>query len=436
MSAQPVLDRNEDSGIRPPRLRPHVPDASSTRIELLDTVVAPRTGRILLLSQILPPLVGGSSRYFWEIARRIPRDDLVVVTDDVTGATEFDTTHDVNVVRMPLQLRDTGFVSPRGLLGYWRLARDIAAVCRKRDVSAIWCGRCVPEGWIGFLVGQMTGLPYYVSAHGEEVTLPDPDAKTGVMTSRQHRWMGRQVFGWAAGVFANSENTRRILRSSWDLLDSQIITLTPGVDADFYHPVARSAEVRRGLGWGDRPVVLTVGRLHTRKGHDQMIAGLAAVRRRMPDVLYAVVGDGPERSRLARLAHEHGVADHVRFHGEADERTVLRCYQQCDLFVLPNRQVGSEIEGFGMVLLEAEACGRPVVAGASGGTAETMRQPDTGVLVDCTDPHLLAEVVADLLADPTRRAAMGRAARVWAADRFGWGSLAVRAADRMGRGRR
>src|SRR5262249_50179864 len=123
----------------------------------------------------------------------------------------------------------------------------------------------------------------------------------------------------------------------------------------------------------------------------------------------------------------------VQFFGEASEDDLVRCYQQCDVFVLPNRDVGGEIEGFGIVLLEAQACGKPVVAGRSGGTAETMQVPDTGRLVDCESPDELARVVAELLNDSAERARMQDAARRWV-ERFDWSALAFQAAELFGIG--
>ena len=104
----------------------------------------------------------------------------------------------------------------------------------------------------------------------------------------------------------------------------------------------------------------------------------------------------------------------------------MECYQQCDLFVLPNRQVGQDIEGFGMVLLEAQACGKPVIAGASGGTAETMQPGETGYVVPCDQPDELAAMVAELLLDPDRRTRMGEAARSWVVEQFDWDAQHVR----------
>jgi phosphatidylinositol alpha-1,6-mannosyltransferase len=168
---------------------------------------------------------------------------------------------------------------------------------------------------------------------------------------------------------------------------------------------------------------LTVGRLQKRKGHDQMILALATIRKHVPNILYAIVGDGEERSYLQSLVEEHGQREHVQFLGEIDDQRLLQCYQQCDLFALPNRRVGKDFEGFGMVLVEAQACGKPVIAGDSGGTAETMRIPDTGRVVCCDGHDELAKLVIELLLNRQALEKMGRAARAWVAQHFDWSAL-------------
>jgi phosphatidylinositol alpha-1,6-mannosyltransferase len=203
--------------------------------------------------------------------------------------------------------------------------------------------------------------------------------------------------------------------------------MTPGVDTTQFVSATPDDQQRRQLGWLGRKVILTVGRLQLRKGQDMMIRALPIVRRAVPDVLYAIVGEGEEKRRLQELAAQHGVQDCVQFRGEPKDDELVRCYQQCDLFVLPNRQVGQDIEGFGIVLLEAQACGRPVVAGASGGTAETLRDPETGRVVCCDYPEPLADAVVELLNDPALRAHMGQAARAWAVENFDWVPLSRRA---------
>jgi phosphatidylinositol alpha-1,6-mannosyltransferase len=273
---------------------------------------------------------------------------------------------------------------------------------------------------MAWLLKRWRGVPYLCYMHGEE---------TALTTSREYELMIRRVLAGADLVIANSRNTEGLLRHRWGVPPPKVRLLFPGVDAARFVPAERNNRVRQRLGWDDRPVVLTVGRLQRRKGHDHMILALDQVRRRIPDVLYAIVGAGAERQRLVDLVAAKGLHRHVRFLGEVDDATLIDCYQQCDLFVLPNRQDGGDIEGFGMVLLEAQACGKPVVAGTSGGTEETMQIPDTGRVVDCRGPDRLAALLVELLSQPHVLARMGDAARLWVAERFAWPRLTSQARE-------
>jgi phosphatidylinositol alpha-1,6-mannosyltransferase len=380
--------------------------------------------KLLLLSEVFPPQSGGSGRWFFEVYRRLPREAVCVAAGEFPGAEEFDRTHALDIHRLPLTMPAWGLKSASGLRDYWRLFRALKRLVRQEGIDRLHVGRDLPEGWLAWMLNRWCGLPYLVYVHGEELNL-------GVQ-SREMRWMMRRVFGRAERVIVNSRNTARLMRD-W-APDEKVTILHPGVDTERFTPSARDIQVRRDLGWGDRPVVLTVGRLQKRKGHDMLIRALPRICQAMPDVLYVIVGDGGERKALEALSREVGVSDCVHFAGEISDDAMIRCYQQCDLFVLPNREVDGDIEGFGMVLLEAQSCGKPVVAGDSGGTAETMIPGETGLIVDCTSPGPLAEAVIELLRDGPRREAMGSRARQWVVERFDWAALAAQAATVFGLG--
>jgi phosphatidylinositol alpha-1,6-mannosyltransferase len=166
--------------------------------------------------------------------------------------------------------------------------------------------------------------------------------------------------------------------------------------------------------------VLTAGALQKRKGQDMMLRALPAIRAVCPDVLYCMIGQPLERPYLERLIDEVGVRDHVQFRGAPSDSELIDCYQQCDVFALPSRQVGWDLEGFGIVALEAQACGKPVVVGRSGGAPETVEAGRTGEVVDCERPEPLAEAIIGLLQNPSRREAMAARARPWVVERFDW----------------
>jgi phosphatidylinositol alpha-1,6-mannosyltransferase len=378
---------------------------------------------ILLVTDIFPPTRGGSGRWFWELYRRLPAGSVHVAAHDTPDAAAFDRTHELPITRVPLRFTNWGVVGPRGVKTYVRTARAVGRVVRATRPSVMHCARCVPEGFVARMLRAVGGPPYWLYVHGEELTI--------AQASRQVRWMARRSFAGAAHVIANSRNTRDMLLADWQVPADRITVLHPGVDATAFTPAPRDRAVRDRLGWGDRPVVLTVGALSERKGQDTMIRALPAVRRAFPGVLYAVCGEGWELARLQRLADELNVRDAVQFRGPPADRELVECYQQCDVFALANRRAGCDVEGFGIVLLEAQACGKPVIAGQSGGTAETMTT-DTGVVIDCTTPDRLAEVVIAWLGDPAGRDRMGRRGREWVVNNFDWSALVPQAAKLFG----
>ncbi len=372
-----------------------------------------------MVSEIFPPQTGGSGRWFWEIYRRMPREEIVIAAGEHSRQLEFDRSHDLSVVRIPLSLKEWGLRSLAGFSGYCRSVRILLWVVEEKRIGVVHCGRCLPEGLMALALKFWCGIPYVCYAHGEEMNY--------ATSSRELSWLVRRVLRGARFVIANSRNTENLLRREWRLSPRRIRLLHPGVDTERFCPGRKDLGIRARLGWNDRPVVLTVGRLQKRKGHDQMILALKEVRKTIPDVLYAIVGEGDERAALEALVAREGLGDHVQFLGEIEDADLVRCYQQCDLFVLANRQVGQDIEGFGMVLLEAQACAKAVIAGASGGTAETMRIPETGRVVPCERPHELAHAVTAMLSDREGLVRMGLAARQWVLEHFDWGALSNQA---------
>jgi phosphatidylinositol alpha-1,6-mannosyltransferase len=376
----------------------------------------------LLISEVFPPRTGGSGRWFWEIYRRLPREAVAIAAGEDPRQEEFDRGHDLRLVRLPLTMAAWGVRSLCGLKGYWKALRRLVPLVRSERVGRVHAARCLPEGVMALLLKWWLGVPYICYVHGEDVN--------AASTSRELSWLVRQVFRGADFVIPNSRNTEQILLQEWGLAEQRVRLLHPGVDTTRFVPAMRDASARARMGWGDRRVVLTVGRLQKRKGHDHLILALHRIRQTVPDVLYAIVGDGEEREFLHGLVQREGLQDHVQFLGELNDDQLVRCYQQCDLFALPNRQVGRDIEGFGMVLLEAQACGKPVLAGASGGTAETMRIPETGRVVSCDGCEELAMALSELLADRALLARMGQAGRQWVVEQFDWAVLS-RQAERL-----
>lgn len=379
---------------------------------------------ILLLTEVFPPRTGGSGRWFWELYRRFPAGAVHIAAARDPGAGEWDRSSGLSIDRLPLRLTNWGLLDPRG---GWQYARAFAAlwgvVSRERP-GVIHCGKCLPEGLLGLGLARARSLPFWCYAHGEELTL--------ARTSRELAWLTSRVLQGADRVIANSRFTRDLLLDDWAVPASKIVVMHPGVDTERFRPAPADPGARERLGWTGRRVVLTVGALQRRKGQDMMIRALPAIRQRCPNVLYAIAGEGWERAELERLVAECGAGDLVQFRGVPRDEELVECYQQCDVFALPNRRIGWDVEGFGIVLLEAQACGKPVIAGMSGGTVDTLEPGRTGALVNCETPEAVAQAVIDFVADPVRASVIGERARRWAVDRFDWQALTREAVASFG----
>ncbi len=383
-----------------------------------------RLVRHLLLSINYPPRTGGSGRWFAEIYPRALDNNFVVATAPVNELAKGAQPDPPNVVRFPMEFGNWGLCQPRAALGYLKAWLATRRLLWRHHFQAVHAGRALPEGWLAWMLYQTGRTPYLVYCHGEDISI--------FKLSREHTFLARRVLRSARLLVANSHNTARILQEEWPESSGKVHVLHPGVDTRRFSPALRSATERARWNWHDKTVLLTVGRLQKRKGHDMLLQALPIVQRHHPTVLYAIVGDGEERKPLEQLTQQMGLQQSVQFWGEVPDEQLVELYQQADLFVLPNRTIGRDFEGFGMVLLEAQACGLPVIAGRSGGTAETMLDGQTGLLVDCSRPEPLGEAIVGLLGAPSKRDQMGKKARQWVVEQFDWEVLKKKAREVFG----
>jgi phosphatidylinositol alpha-1,6-mannosyltransferase len=373
--------------------------------------------KILAVSEVFPPRHGGSGRWLYELYRRLPAGAVTVVAHDEPDAAAFDHAQPLDIRRTPLRRSNWGLLSLRALRAHWRSVSAVRRIRAEVRPQVIHAGKALPEGLIASAASSRD-CPYWCFVHGEELTL--------AKTSRELTYWTRRVLSRADRLVANSRNTAGMLSSDWSVHTDRISVLEPGVDTACFVP-AHDAAGRRELGWQDRLVLLTVGGLQQRKGQDMLLRALPAIRREVPDVLYSMVGDGPARRDLEEIVRDLDLGGHVEFRTAATDEQLVPFYQHCDVFVLANRTVGWDFEGFGIVLLEAQACARPVVTGLTGGTGEAIDAPWTGERIDCSSPVELERTLISLLRDTDRRQRMGQAGRAWVVERFDWQRAAARA---------
>ena len=211
----------------------------------------------------------------------------------------------------------------------------------------------------------------------------------------------------------------------------RLVQLTPGVDSQTFRPGDGDSAVRARHGLTGRPVIVCVSRLVPRKGQDTLLHALPLVQRHIPDAAVLLVGDGPYRGELERLAATVGIADDVVFTGGVPHAELPAHFRAGDVFAMPcrTRRHGMDVEGLGIVYLEASATGLPVIAGDSGGAPDAVRDGETGYVVAGSDAATLAGRLVELLGDAQLRARLGAAGREWVATQWQWQASADRLAD-------
>lgn len=303
--------------------------------------------RYLVLTELFLPTKGGTAVWFDEVYRRLGGKDIHIVTADVPGAEEYDRDHPNSIHR--LSLKRVPWLKPESLLMYLRFFFTSLWLALTHRFDAIHAGRALPEGLVAWLVARLTRRPVAIYAHGEELT--------GWGRGNKYRAM-RFALRHADKVIANSDFTHDTL-VEMGVAPERIEMIHPGVDTERFRPGLPFQDLRDSLGLADGVrLILSVGRLSRRKGFDTVIRCLPAVLEAGVDVHYAVIGIGEDRDYLAGLVDECGVGGRVHLLGHVPMDDLPRWYNACDLFVLANRDIEGDTEGFGIVYIEAAACGK------------------------------------------------------------------------------
>jgi phosphatidyl-myo-inositol dimannoside synthase len=374
--------------------------------------------RILVLTEHFLPLVGGSITWLVNTYSRYRPTDTVLIAGQHSGAETIDSSLPFRVERTAMTMADWDPTLLPSLARYLQISRYVYTNCRRYEIQQIHCAKVLPEGLIALFIKLVKRIPYLLYAHGEEI-------QTG-LTSRKFRWLIPKIYGAASVIIANSRNTQALLQGiGVDLAKIHIIH--PGVNFHFFHNGQQSAQmIRERHDLGDVAVVLSVGRLQRRKGHDMVIRALPLIKSKFPRVTYLIVGAGEELTPLQALVDKIGVTDSVIFVGYVTDEELPAYYAACDVFIMPNREIDGDIEGFGMVYLEANAAGKPVIGGKSGGTRDAILDGITGVLVDGNSIEQIASATISLLADPEKSETMGKNGRQRASQEFTWDGVIQR----------
>ena len=363
--------------------------------------------RHLLVTNDYPPKVGGIQSYLWEIYRRLPQDKVVVYTTPHPDSESFDQKQTHKIIRS----------KQRVLLPTRQVANQIRSLAEVENIDFIMYDPAVPIG----ILGPKIGIPYGVILHGAEVTIPGrvPIARSLIANVLQHAKLV---------VTAGDYSTKEAIRAAKQNLP--VCVIPPGVDIDRFKPLDKQARstIRERFNFKDGDeVILTLSRLVPRKGMDVLISATSELMKTRPRVHLLIAGTGRDLRRLKALAQSTNAP--VTFLGYVPDDEVSELYGIADVFgmICRVRWGGLEQEGFGIVFLEAAACGVPQIAGRSGGADEAVLEGETGFVVDNpTDSNAVKQALEKLLTDSETRQEMGRNSRARAEKEFSYDYLAIK----------
>jgi len=383
--------------------------------------------RYISLAEIFAvPPSGGHVVFLHEICRRLGGVDLV--TGNMEGEPSLRCFDGVNIHRIALPRWK--YVRPESLPMYLSLFAHLLMECLRDKPKAFISSRVLPEGLIANAVGRLFGVPSVIFAHGEEAhrnrlgrRLP-ARRKVTAFLKRRSMW---RTFNNANLILANSHFTADLMRSH--MTDpSKVAVVNPGTDPERYYPMPKDVALAKSLGVDGKKVILSLGRLVIRKGQDKMIQAMPRILEKVPDAVYLIAGKGNYEQELRQLASSTGMNDQVRFMGLAEDEILPCLYNLADVFVMANREMpgSGDLEGFGIVFLEANACEVPVIGGRSGGVPDAIADGKSGLLVNGDSQDEIADAVIHLLTKPEIAQEMGRFGRQRVCRELSWDHSAER----------
>ena len=372
------------------------------------------TEKIICITNDFGPRAGGIETFVMGLIERLPQGSVTVYTSQQGDTSVYDQNwFDQFGVKV---IRDKSKI----LLPTPRVARAVKRLIAKERIEVVFFGAAAPLAVMAKGLRKSGAQKIVSLTHGHEVW-----------------WAKLWPFKWAIrfignhvdhltylGDFTRTEISRSLSASAV----SAMVKIAPGIDTDHFTPQSSGAELRESLGLANKKVIVCVGRLVHRKGQDSLISSLPQILQHHSDAHLLLIGTGPYQKHLEDLAKKFSVQDSITFIGRIQYADLPRYISVGDIFAMPSRSrlAGLEVEGLGIVYLEASACGLPVIAGKSGGAPDAVLEGETGITVDGRDPAETARAVNTLFDDPIRAKEMGQRGREWIISNWRWDSWSAK----------
>jgi phosphatidylinositol alpha-1,6-mannosyltransferase len=382
------------------------------------------TKKILIVAPSFPPTIGGVAAYAHQMALGFHSIgmDVRVIAPQQTGYENFDQKTDLHIVRTyPATTEGSRLTAAQQIckaVSLISLVARASRTCRTFKPDVVYLPSMYPfAAFIPYKKGR-----FVTTFHGAEILIHGHLSRFSTLNNR----ILKKSCQKSSVILANSHYTAGELQDIIGSTDKIFVTGC-GVDWQRFNDVPGKQKAKEQLGLSGRRVLLTVALLSERKGVDVVLRCIGNIRRRFPDLLYLIVGNGVTRPKLESLVDELGLHDCVRFEGSVRDDDIVNYMAACDIFVMPNRKTSrGSVEGFGIVFLEANSCRTPVIGGRSGGAVDAIEHEKTGLLVDPNDDKAVEEAVTRLLDDPQLAAKLGRQGRERVEKYYKWEDVAAR----------
>ena len=364
--------------------------------------------KILCITNDFGPRAGGIETFVIGLIERLPKNSVVLYTSSQPDSAAFDRAWMENYG--VLVIRDKSKV----LLPTPRVASAVRKLLQRESISTVFFGAAAPLGLLSHGLRRAGAKRIVALTHGHEVWW----AKVWPFS-----WAMRRIGSGVDNLTYLGDFTRsQISRALTDSSANAMVKIAPGIDTDHFAPRADAQTLRAELGLSEKKVIVSVGRLVHRKGLDTLVESMPQILSQVPDAHLLFIGEGPYKDYLVKRAAELKVSDAITFIGRIQYAELPRYICVGDIFAMPSRSrlAGLEVEGLGIVYLEASACGLAVVGGKSGGAPDAVLEGETGFAVDGTSAQAVAEAVITLLKNPVRASQMGARGRQWIIDEWRW----------------
>ncbi len=370
--------------------------------------------KCLLITSIFPPIHGGSAVVYENAARFNPPASLHILAPwrhyqdgkVLEGWKEFDKNarypvHRTELIRPPIIKTKSIFHSLWVFLTIdlkirLKVFRKVAHLVHRENIKVICIGELESASWIGIWAKRWLGCKVINYIHGEEIT---SDVPYRFFKNRRQKYLHA-----ADAVIAVSDFTRQALITQMGVNPDKITLIKNGVNLDAFYIKEKRQDLLDRYQLNGKKIILSVGRLVARKGFDHTIKALPEILEQCPNAMYLLIGAGEQQQELEQLTQEYGVKEHVIFAGKVSEDELTDHYNLCDVFVMPNRELANhDTEGFGLVFLEANACGKAVVGGRAGGAVEAVRDGQNGLLVNGDNIEEISQAISRILTDDELR---------------------------------